>query len=115
MKKAVLLAVLLLLASCGEKDYKLRTVCTACNETRPLKVSKDIVQIEKEVLTKPLVPVRLQDQEVRILVLPYVDDHGDFHQGEYIYTVIRNGKWIFSRENLKRKPENISYPLKERK
>ena len=121
MKKILPILSFFILFSCGGKKYKLTTVCYECNKTQtenrtvsPLE--KEKTELLKRTIEKPFVPIRLDDQEVRILVLPYVDEYGDFHQGEYIYTVLRNGKWIFSREKLGRKPVfKISEPLRDKK
>jgi type IV conjugative transfer system lipoprotein TraV len=48
---------------------------------------------------EPNQALRSDPVKIRILVFPWVDKSGDFHDQSYIYTVVEPGRWML-RENL---------------
>ncbi len=47
-----------------------------------------------QLLRKPVIPLKSNDKIVRILMLPYVDEHNVLHNYKYMYVKVEEGKWI---------------------
>ncbi|HDM76877.1 MAG TPA: hypothetical protein ENG51_10455 [Deltaproteobacteria bacterium] len=57
-------------------------------------IEKEQHRVLKQILKSPPVPIKVPDTILRVLILPYVDANGVFHQYSYLYLKVDEGKWL---------------------
>ena len=63
---------------------------------RVVRIKKFADELERPYEDKP-VPVREEALVQRIWIYPYVDKSGNFIEGHFIYTIVREGRWLDKR------------------
>ena len=84
-----LIVVALTLVSCSSSK-PVKTVPS----TQPLLSGKqEVVNVVPEFKAKP---IYVPPEVVRILIMPYEDDQGVLHQGEFVYFTLKQGYWTIA-------------------
>ncbi|GAB6075142.1 TraV family lipoprotein [Desulfurobacterium crinifex] len=87
-KILVLIAAAVALASCSSN----KLVKTAPPEPS-VKERKEIISVVPEFKAKP---IYVPPEVVRVLIMPYEDDQGVLHQGEFVYFTLKPGYWTIA-------------------
>jgi len=74
---------------------------TSCSSNKPvktvpkfsLKTEKEVVNVVPEFKAKP---IYVPPEVVRVLIMPYEDDQGILHQGEFVYFTLKPGYWTIA-------------------
>lgn len=106
--------VLFFMASCSGKNKwscplpesgkSCRSISAADNENgfslekmKKKRIQKDLLSdTMKRVQIDDLNPVRTKEVIGKILITPYVDEHGNLNSGKFIYTIDNKPKWKFN-------------------
>lgn len=83
-----LMAVVAMLTSCSS-NKPIKTVPTKLS----LKTEKEVVSVVPEFKAKP---IYVPPEVVRVLIMPYEDDQGVLHQGEFVYFTLKPGYWTIA-------------------
>lgn len=80
----------------NKKIIEKNTMTDSASPAQPVMSALDIERQQKmlQLLRKPVIPLKSNDKIVRILMLPYVDEHNVLHNYEYMYVKVEEGKWI---------------------
>ena len=84
-----------------EEDFDGSEVCREIYVKPVPAVRESLYEKErKETLLKllrtPPSPVRTPDAVLKVYLLPWTDDEGNFHAGGYVFVVVEEGEWILS-------------------
>ena len=115
IKNILLLSVVLLLSGCSitketfDCSYGKGVGCRSITEvntmvnsgnlvahsTKPSKFSvKPTDSIKSEVISSDnMIVNRVTEEHLRIWIAPHQDEHGHFHEGSVVHTVLRSGFW----------------------
>jgi len=84
----VLIAVAIALVSCSS-NKPVKTV-----PPKPsVKEKKEVISVVPEFNAKP---IYVPPEVVRVLIMPYEDDQGVLHQGEFVYFTLKPGYWTIA-------------------
>ena len=84
----VLIAVAIALVSCSS-NKPVKTV-----PPKPsVKEKKEVISVVPEFKAKP---IYVPPEVVRVLIMPYEDDQGVLHQGEFVYFTLKPGYWTIT-------------------
>lgn len=61
---------------------------------RHLKKNLDKRKVETSMVPSPPIPIMVPAKVVRVLVYPYIDNYGNFHSPVYLYTEIKESRWV---------------------
>jgi len=89
MKRLLALIVPLVLFSCGSSQKTIIVKPKALSKTaknKPVVLAKDTVPK----------PIYVPPEVVRVMILPYEDDQGVLHQGEFLYFTLKPGYWTIA-------------------
>lgn len=97
MRKLLALLFPVLLASCG----------TAAKSVSV----KPSAPVKKEVIAEETVPkpIYVPPEVVRIMILPYEDDQGVLHQGEFLYFTLKPGYWTIASDGRTERVRKMIY------
>ncbi len=75
---------------------------------------KEKKEVLLKLLSSPPAPVRTPDRVLKVYVLPFTDESGNFHAGGYFFMVVEDGEWILAPgAETKGTGRKILTPLKE--
>jgi len=87
-KILVLIVAAVALASCSS-NKPVKTV-----PPKPsMKEKKEVISVVPEFKAKP---IYVPPEVVRVLIMPYEDDQGVLHQGEFVYFTLKPGYWTIA-------------------
>ncbi len=78
----------------GSKSSEVLVKVDADKLERDLKKHLDKRELETSMVSLPPTPVIVPAKVIRILIYPYIDNNGNFHGPNYIYTEIRKSRWV---------------------
>lgn len=74
----------------------------SCSSSKPVKTvppkpsvkeKKEVISVVPEFKAKP---IYVPPEVVRVLIMPYEDDRGVLHQGEFVYFTLKPGYWTIA-------------------
>ena len=98
-KILVLIAAAVALASCSSN----KPVKTAPPKPS-VKERKEVISVVPEFKAKP---IYVPPEVVRVLIMPYEDDQGVLHQGEFVYFTLKPGYWTIATKGEVRKVKKM--------
>ena len=66
-------------------------------------------------LLNPPTPVKAPDKILMIYVLPWVDEEGNFHAGEYLFLKVEEGEWVLEKTKENSSKVKVLTPLEVKK
>jgi len=115
MRTLMLISCLSLLWGCAAQ-----TQTASIKPSKPEPAPKSLYEKEKEKLLlrlvqSPPVPLKEPDKVVMVYVLPWTDDKGNFHAGEYVFLVVEEGRWILEKGSAQKDKVRLLTPLEGKK
>ncbi len=93
-------AISAFLASCGN----VQTVYVKPKIPKASKAAK--VDLAKQTVPKP---IYVPPEVVRVMILPYEDDQGVLHQGEFLYFTLKPGYWTIASDGRTERVRKMIY------